>query len=400
MDLLSTLPLEMWTSIFESLSNFPCYQSVRLDILNAMLSCKLFYSIGLPFLYKDVKLNRTYTKAKVTLAFCASLPHCGHFVRRLRITEEHRGPKPEGYVPPSALLRAVAGYCPQLRVLYLQYTPDTLRPCHEETLRGVRDLVHQCQNLEILVLPPSFIENADFAPLLPQLKSLRQFRCRRETRLSGNLLRSIAVQCPDITEIHLSEIWTLSYQDLLECLKFLPNLEALQLHHVRELYRKEPGDQRTAGVLCLRRILETLSSHNRFLHTLVLEYVGSTEYLPSITPSWFPCLRYFSLRSGEYWQSSCLPEEYQPSPCLVNFLVNLSSLRIVQLDSRNVIFSDGTLMAFHLPAKVKVRICYPLPFSSRCETFRTALEDGRIEKVNQESPKLYFEADDFLLHSK
>jgi hypothetical protein len=52
MDWLSTLPLEMWTSIFESLSNFPCYQSNRLDIVNALLSCNLFYSIRLPFLYK------------------------------------------------------------------------------------------------------------------------------------------------------------------------------------------------------------------------------------------------------------------------------------------------------------------------------------------------------------
>jgi hypothetical protein len=295
----------------------------------------------------------------VTQAFCASLPHCGHFVRRLRITE-HCGPKPKGYIPPSDLLRAVAGYCPQLRVLYFRHNPDTL-PCHEETLRGVRDLVRQCPNLEILALPRAFIENAHFRPLVPQLKSLRQFRCRRHTHLSGNLMRSIAVHCPDITEIHLSKIWTLSCQDLLECLKLLPNLEALQLHHVSELYHEEPGDQHT-GVLRLCRIQETLSSHNRFLHTLILE---------------------------------------RPSPRLVNFLVNLGSLRIVQLDSRDVIFSDGTLMTFRLPAKVKIRICYPCTLaSSHREILLTALEDGRIEKVDNESPQRYFEADDFLLHSK
>jgi len=214
-------------------------------------------------------------------------------------------------------------------------------------------------------------------------------------------MRGIAVHCLDLTEIHLSKIGTLSYQDLLECLKLLPNLEVLQLHHMSELYHEEPGDQHT-DVLRLCRILETLSSHNRLLHTLVLENADSTEYLPSITLSSFPRLRYFAPRSREYSQCLHLQEEYQPSPRLVNFLVNLSSLRIVQLDSRDVIFSDGTLMAFHLPAKVKIRICYPcpgLPLSHR-EILLTAFEDGRIEKVDCESPQRYFEADDFLLHPK
>jgi hypothetical protein len=211
------------------------------------------------------------------------------------------------------------------------------------------------------VLPPAFIENAHFPPLVPQLKSLRQFRCRRHTHLSGSLMHSIAVHSPDLTEIHLSKIWTLSYQDLLECLKLLPNLEVLQLHHMSELYDEEPGDQHT-DVLRLCRLLETLSSHNRFLHTLVLENVDSTEYLPSITLSSFPCLRYFVLRDHKSIRIVCA--EYQPSPHLVNFLMNLSSLRIVQLDSRDFIFSDGTLMSFHLPAMVKIRICYPCPLPS------------------------------------
>ena len=58
-------------------------------------------------------------------------------------------------------------------------------------------------------------------------------------------------------------------------------------------------------------------------------------------------------------------------------------------------------MAFHLPAKVKIRICYPCPLpSSHREVLLTALEDGRIEKVDHESPQRYIEADDFLLHPK
>ena len=129
-------------------------------------------------------------------------------------------------------------------------------------------------------------------------------------------MRIITVHCPDLTEIHLSKIWTLSYQDLLECLKLLPNLEVLQLHHMSELYHEEPGDQHT-DVFRLCRILETLASHNRFLHTLVLENVDSIEYLPSITLSSFPCLRYFALKSGEYSQCLHSQQEFSTSSQLL-----------------------------------------------------------------------------------
>jgi len=82
-------------------------------------------------------------------------------------------------------------------------------------------------------------------------------------------MRDIALQCPALTEIQLSEIWSLSYRNLLECLKLHPKLEVLQIHNTTKFYDEELGkdDHNYTCVLRISRILETVSSHNRFLHT-------------------------------------------------------------------------------------------------------------------------------------
>jgi hypothetical protein len=142
MDLLA-FPEEIVALIFEQVGNFRYYKPSRECVLNVMLANKLCYSIGLPILYRDVKLEHCYRDLACTypwfgklpdyraiLSFFRALPDHGRYVRRLYLNGICNGTSQ--HILSVDQLKAIARYCRGLRVFVLTYAYE----CSCDTIQG------------------------------------------------------------------------------------------------------------------------------------------------------------------------------------------------------------------------------------------------------------------------
>jgi len=291
MDLLA-FPEEIVALIFEQVGNVRYYKPSRECVLNVMLANKLCYSIGLPILYCDVKLKHCYRDLACTytwfgklpdyraiLSFFRALPDHGRYVRRLYLNGICNGTSQ--HILSVDQLKAIARYCRDLRVFVLTYAYE----CSCDTIHGTciqNNLLKQFKKLEVWT-------PGHWCPEIP-LKHLKQIRFGWGHELSPGLLRAVVSGCPELIEMHFTEVWPLTYQEIVDSLRLLPRLEVFQIHDMIDLY-----DEVLKPSQICNGLLETLASLNRFLHTLVLEHFDRTEFLPNTTTTSFPCLRFLAI---------------------------------------------------------------------------------------------------------
>ena len=401
MDLLA-FPEEIVALIFEEVGNFRYYKTSRECVLNVMLANKLCYSIGLPILYRDVMLKYCYhcleapqwflsavPDSPATLSFFRALPDYGRYVRRLHLNGICNQ-KTNQHILSVDQLTAIARYCGGLRAFLLSYECLNCSECSCDTIQTCipNNLLQQFSKLEVWA-------PGHWCPEIPLNLHLKQIRFGYGHELSPGLLRAVASGCPELIEMHFTEVWPLTYQEIVDSLRLLPRLEVFQIHDMNNLYLNEVPEPSQI----FNGLLETLASQNRFLHTLVLGHVYGAELFPNITTTSFPCLRFLAI-TGRYRERS--PENEPPSD-LVDFLRNLKSLEIVRLDEEEIGFGKiGSTICDYLPETVRVQtlMCYNWNIESYAPGVGERFVAGRVEEVHPLSPETVFESDDFMMFSR
>jgi F-box-like len=344
--IIRTLPIEILRSIFKILNAGPSHLYERPDILNATKTCKALYSVGLPYLYHDVIIQK-YSRSE---SFFEALPRNGRFVRRLRIEEECIDSRDydDGYVHyfcnkhnlNSEKFAAIARYCTDLQVLYVGWSH--FREWNPSVLKL---FTGQRTTLQTVVLPTIGMTDSGHSVLrfYATLSRLRELRLTSQY-MADPLIFAIARSCTELRDIYLYRCHIFSVEKFLAFLELIPNLEIL---HLLGEQNEDLINDNVSISSFVPDLLSKLPLQNRKLCTLILQNVFISR-IPYITPQSFPNLRVLDIS----WRAGESPEKIEN---LVNFLESLENLQFLHIDDRDMFLADSNdVLVNFIPRTIKV----------------------------------------------